>query len=91
MPGEWTAAYQPDPELPEPFARQTFDRSHVTERSEEARDYVLSRISFANHGWFEPFTDSKPTVLYGIQKVEEAMTENPRFQAEFNRLSDRLA
>jgi chromosomal replication initiator protein len=31
------------------------------------------------------------TVLYGIQKVEEAMAATPRFQAEVNRLSDRLA
>jgi len=31
------------------------------------------------------------TVLYGISKVETAMEANPRFQAEINRLADRLA
>ncbi len=31
------------------------------------------------------------TVLYGISKVQTAMEANPRFQAEINRLADRLA
>ena len=66
LPGEWTAPYQPDPEWPEPFARQIFCPDQITTRTEEAREHVLARVSFANHGWFEPFTEGKPTVLYGI-------------------------
>jgi quinoprotein glucose dehydrogenase len=66
LPGETTAPYQPFPELPEPFARQTFSRDDVTARDEDARDYVLKRIESANFGWFEPFEEGKPTVLYGV-------------------------
>lgn len=66
LPGERTAPYQPDPELPEPFAKQTFDLAHVTDRTPEAREFVLNQLHNANFGWFEPFQEGKPTVLYGI-------------------------
>jgi glucose dehydrogenase len=66
LPGEWTAPYQPDPELPEPFARQDFGRDDVTTRDDEAHDYVLQRLAGVNCGWFQPFQEAKPTVLYGI-------------------------
>jgi glucose dehydrogenase len=66
LPGEITSPYQPFPELPEPFARQTFSRDDVTTRDADAREYVLKRIESANFGWFEPFEEGKPTVLYGV-------------------------
>ena len=66
LPGERTWPYQPDIELPEPFARQAFSRDDVTERTELARTYVHERIEKANYGWFAPFEEDKPTVLYGI-------------------------
>jgi len=66
LPGEWTAPYQPDVELPEPFARQFFSRTDITTRSEEARDFVEKRVAGVNCGWFEPFEEGKPTALYNI-------------------------
>jgi quinoprotein glucose dehydrogenase len=66
LPGEWTAPYQPDLELPQPFARQRFSGDDITTRTKDAHDYVLKRINSANMGWFEPFEEGKPTVYYGI-------------------------
>lgn len=66
LPGEWTAPYQPDVQLPEPFARQVFSREDITTRSDEARDYIEGRIASAKFGWFEPFHEARPTVLYNI-------------------------
>lgn len=66
LPGEKTAPYQPDIELPEPFARQEFTQSDVTTRSEEARRHIEQRIATVNYGWFQPFEEGKPTVLYNI-------------------------
>jgi glucose dehydrogenase len=66
LPGERTWPYQPDLELPEPFARQTFTAADITTRTPEAREYVLQRIGNANFGWMQPFAENVPTVLYGI-------------------------
>ncbi|MEO6034631.1 MAG: PQQ-binding-like beta-propeller repeat protein [Verrucomicrobiota bacterium] len=66
LPGEWTAPYQPDVQIPEPFARQEFSTREVSQRSDEAREYVGKRIASANFGWFEPFQEGKATVLYNI-------------------------
>jgi glucose dehydrogenase/sugar phosphate isomerase/epimerase len=66
LPGEVTAPYQPWMDLPEPFVRQTFTTNDITTRTEEAREYVAQRVAGANHGWFEPFAEGRPTILYGI-------------------------
>jgi quinoprotein glucose dehydrogenase len=66
LPGERTAAYQPDLLRPQPFARQEFTAREVTNISSEARDYIRQRIRGAGYGWFEPFEAGRPTVLYGI-------------------------
>ena len=66
LPGEQTAPYQPDLQIPEPFARQQFNRTDLTTRSEEAREYIEKRVANVNSGWFEPFEEGKPTVLYNI-------------------------
>lgn len=66
LPGEWTAPYQPDLQLPEPFAKQQFTRADITTRSQEAREYIEKRVANVNLGWFQPFEEGKPTVLYNI-------------------------
>ncbi len=66
LPGEVTALYQPDLELPQPFGRQDFSRDHITDRTPEARATVEKLVANANMGWFEPFEDGKPTVFYGM-------------------------
>jgi quinoprotein glucose dehydrogenase len=67
LPGEKTAHYQPDPELPEPFMEHVFEfkLEHVTRRSPEARAAVEVQLKNVNMGWFAPFEPDKPTVYYG--------------------------
>ena len=62
LPGEVTAPYQPDPELPEPFSRN-FRRDDVTNRTPEATAYINLLLTRANVGWYEPFELNKPTVF----------------------------
>ncbi len=66
LPGEQAAEYQPDVELPQPFARQIFTESDVTNISEAARASVMKQIAPAKFGWFEPFEVDRPTVFFGI-------------------------
>jgi len=66
LPGEQTWSYQPDVELPEPFARQIFTPDDITQRTDEARDYITQIVGKANHGWFEPFEEGKATIFYGL-------------------------
>jgi quinoprotein glucose dehydrogenase len=66
LPGEKAWPYQPDVELPEPFARQEFLREDITDRTPEARAYVESQLARANLGWFEPFELGKPTAFFGV-------------------------
>lgn len=66
LPGEVTAPYQPDPELPEPFARLEFARDDITDRTPEARAYIEHLLGRANMGWYEPFELGKPTAFFGI-------------------------
>jgi quinoprotein glucose dehydrogenase len=66
LPGERTWPYQPVFSLPEPFARQEWTRDDVTDVSPEARAYIQGRIASARFGWYEPFEEGRPTVLYGI-------------------------
>lgn len=64
--GERTWPYQPDLQLPEPFSRQVFTEEDITDLSDEAYESVAAQLKSANKGWFEPFEENKPTVLYGI-------------------------
>ena len=66
LPGEQTWSYQPAPELPEPFAKQEFTSADITDRTQDATDYINQRIASANFGRFEAFEEGKPTILYGI-------------------------
>jgi quinoprotein glucose dehydrogenase len=66
VPGERTWPYQPDIELPEPFARQQFTLDDVTDRTESARAYVLKQLANATFGWFQPMIEDKPVALYGF-------------------------
>jgi quinoprotein glucose dehydrogenase len=64
--GEQTWPYQPDVELPEPFARQEFTADDLTDRSEEANDYALGRFKSATTGWFRPFSEGKMNLFFGL-------------------------
>ncbi len=65
LPGERTAPYQPDPELPEQISRMEFDPSMITDRSPEARAFVEAQVARASYGFYQPFTEGKPNLFIG--------------------------
>ena len=66
LPGERTAPYQPDVELPEPFARQRFDRSDVTDIGKANKQSVLDQLANKNLGFFVPHEEGVETVYFGV-------------------------
>jgi quinoprotein glucose dehydrogenase len=67
LPGDAGAPYQPDVQMPEPFARQEFALKDVTNISPAAHESVMKNfVSKANLGWFVPFEENKPSVYFGI-------------------------
>ena len=68
LPGERTSAYQPDVEMPQPFARAAFTLDDVTDISAAARRFVLDKLqqSDATFGWFRPFDEGRPNAMYGF-------------------------
>jgi quinoprotein glucose dehydrogenase len=66
LPGERTWPYQPDLELPQPFAKQDFTLDDVTDRSDEAHEFVLSKFKSATTGWFHPFSEGKMNLFFGL-------------------------
>ncbi len=65
LPGERSAEYQPDPELPEPISRSEFSPDMITDRTPEARAFVEQLVARANYGFFAPFEEGKPTLYIG--------------------------
>ena len=63
LPGEITAPYQPDIELPEPLTYPEIKMSEITERTPAAHEFVKKQAERATMGWFEPPTEAKP-MLY---------------------------
>lgn len=67
LPGERTAPYQPDPELPEPISSMAFSPDRITDRSPEARDFVQKQVDRAAFGFFQPFVDGRPLLFTGTR------------------------
>jgi quinoprotein glucose dehydrogenase len=66
LPGERTAPYQPDPQLPQPFCKQEYTADDLTDRTEESADYALTRFKSAQHGWFKPCSEGRPNLFFNI-------------------------
>ena len=64
--GEKTWPYQPALELPEPFAKQDFLLSDVTNIGEKNRAYVLDKLKNANIGFFPTLEPGKRSIVFGI-------------------------
>ncbi len=64
LPGERTWPYQPDPQTPPPFCRQQFSLADVTHRAQAAHDAVMQVVGRSNFGWFMPWQEAKPTVIF---------------------------
>lgn len=63
LPGEKTAAYQPDIELPEPFSEVEFTPEDATDLNEAAHTHVMSIVKRANYGWWPTHELDKPTLF----------------------------
>ena len=66
LPGERTAAYQPDLQLPERFSKQEYTAADLTDRTDEAADYALTKFKSTQTGFFRPCSESRPNLLFGI-------------------------
>ena len=66
VPGERTAAYQPDPVIPEPFGRMAFEIDDVTNIGEINRLSVLEQLREARFGFYVPHEPDRQTVFYGL-------------------------
>ncbi|WP_340290133.1 PQQ-binding-like beta-propeller repeat protein [Sulfitobacter pontiacus] len=66
VPGERTAAYQPDPVLPEPFGQMAFALTDVTDIGQTNRDSVLEQLKEARFGFYPPHEPGQQTVFYGL-------------------------
>ena len=64
--GEVTSPYQPDLELPERFSKQEFTVSDLTERTEEAAEFALTRFKSATTGWFRPGSEGRANLFFNI-------------------------
>jgi quinoprotein glucose dehydrogenase len=65
LPGERTAPYQPDPELPEQISQMAFNPADITTRTPQAHDFVLKQVQRARYGFYEPPTEGVPTLYIG--------------------------
>jgi quinoprotein glucose dehydrogenase len=66
IPEEHTAGWQPDLQLPEPFAPQEFSLNDVTDIGPQEHEYILKSLGKAEFGWFKPFDNGVPLVFYGM-------------------------
>lgn len=66
VPGEITAPYQPDPELPEPFGKFEFTVSDLFVRNEMTEAYVQNQFKSAVTGWFVPPVVGKTILYFGM-------------------------
>jgi quinoprotein glucose dehydrogenase len=66
LPGEVTAPYQPDPELPERFAKMEFTAADLTDRTEEAASFAALRFKSCTTGFFRPASLGHPNLYWGM-------------------------
>ena len=66
VPGEDTWPYQPAVELPEPFMKQVFDPSDITDLSEAQTNSVKRKLRDAKFGFFMPPTINGKVALFGL-------------------------
>ena len=66
LPGEVTAPYQPDPELPERFAKMEFTAADLTDRTPEAAAYVANSFKSVTTGFFRPASLGHPNLYFGM-------------------------
>ena len=66
LPGEVTSPYQPDPELPERFAKMEFTAADLTDRTPEAAAFASNRFKSVTTGFFRPGSLGHPNLYFGM-------------------------
>jgi quinoprotein glucose dehydrogenase len=66
LPGELTAPYQPNPELPEPFGKMEFAAADLTDRTPEAAEFARAQFKSVTTGFFRPASLGHPNLYYGM-------------------------
>lgn len=66
LPGEVTAPYQPDLELPERFSKSEFTAADLTDRSPEATEFAARNFKSATTGFFRPASAGHPNLYFGM-------------------------
>jgi quinoprotein glucose dehydrogenase len=66
LPGEVTAPYQPDPELPERFGKMEFTASDLTDRTPESAEFAAGRFKSVTTGFFRPASLGHPNLYWGM-------------------------
>jgi quinoprotein glucose dehydrogenase len=66
LPGEVTAPYQPDLELPERFNKLEFTARDLTDRTPEAADFAATAFKSVTTGFYRPASLGHPNLYYGI-------------------------
>ena len=66
LPGEVTAPYQPDPELPERFGKMEFTATDLTDRTPEAAEFAAVRFKSVTTGFFRPASLGHPNLYWGM-------------------------
>jgi quinoprotein glucose dehydrogenase len=66
LPGEVTAPYQPDPELPERFGKMEFTAADLTDRTPEAAEFAAARFKSVTTGFFRPGSLGHPNLYWGM-------------------------
>ena len=66
LPGEVTAPYQPNPELPEPFGRIEFTAADLTDRTPEAAESARAQFKSVTTGFFRPASLGHPNLYFGM-------------------------
>lgn len=65
LPGETTAPYQPDPEMPEQISPMEFNPADITDRTPEAREFVTKVVQQSNYGFYATHIEGKSTLYTG--------------------------
>jgi quinoprotein glucose dehydrogenase len=66
LPGEVTAPYQPDPELPERFGKMEFTAKDLTDRTPEAAEFAAAQFKSVTTGFFRPASLGHPNLYWGM-------------------------
>jgi quinoprotein glucose dehydrogenase len=66
LPGEVTAPYQPDLELPERFNKLVFTAHDLTDRTPEAAAFAATAFKSVTTGFYRPPSLGHPNLFYGI-------------------------